>query len=54
LDLAQSQRTSGWSREFVEPIALADGGQACDLTRRRDLDELQRDLVDRKPTDTSG
>jgi hypothetical protein len=50
------ERSSGWGRKFDEPIALPGGGKLV-LTRRRDLDALQRDLViairPGNPTDTS-
>jgi hypothetical protein len=33
-----SQRTSGWSREFDEPIALADDGKLVTLRGGADFD----------------
>jgi hypothetical protein len=56
-DEEMPERSSGWGRKFDEPIALPGGGKLV-LTRRRDLDALQRDLViairPGNPTDTSG
>jgi len=51
------ERSSGWGRKFEQPIALRVAASSF-LSRRRDLDALQRDLLiairPDNPTDTSG